>query len=83
MIGGWKTRRKSEGWKVGFGLFLFLTVVNVAAAQWLLIPMDMGKQTNHLKAYGLTYWALEVPREYRCFWVVELPRGCVCATRLA
>ncbi len=29
-----------------------------AAAQQLLVPMD-GDQTNHLKAYGLTYWVLE------------------------
>ncbi len=29
-----------------------------AAAQHLLVPMD-GEQTDHLKAYGLTYWALE------------------------
>lgn len=29
-----------------------------ASAQWLLIPMDRS-QVNHLKAYGLTYWALE------------------------
>ncbi len=29
-----------------------------AAADRLLIPMDLG-QTNHLKAYGLAYWALQ------------------------
>ena len=29
-----------------------------AHAQHLLVPMDRG-QTNHLKAYGLTYWALQ------------------------
>ena len=29
-----------------------------ASAQFLLVPMD-AKQTNHLKAYGLTYWSLE------------------------
>ncbi|RMH11855.1 MAG: asparagine synthetase B [Gemmatimonadetes bacterium] len=29
-----------------------------AAGQGLLVPMDRA-QTNHLKAYGLTYWALE------------------------
>ncbi|MGH7445630.1 MAG: asparagine synthetase B [Longimicrobiales bacterium] len=28
------------------------------AGQYLLVPMDQ-EQTNHLKAYGLTYWALE------------------------
>ncbi len=29
-----------------------------AEAQFILVPMDRS-QTNHLKAYGLTYWALE------------------------
>jgi len=29
-----------------------------AAAQFLLVPMDQA-QSNHLKAYGLTYWVLK------------------------
>jgi hypothetical protein len=29
-----------------------------AHAQFLLVPMD-AEQTNHLRAYGLTYWVLE------------------------
>ena len=32
-------------------------------------------QTNHLKAYGLTYWALEVPREYTCYWWLNYRGG--------
>ena len=27
-------------------------------AQYVLVPMD-AQQSNHLKAYGLTYWTLE------------------------
>jgi len=36
-----------------------------AEAQFILVPMDRT-QTNHLKAYGLTYWTLEqgVPAEW-------------------
>ena len=56
-------------------LILLLIGVNAAAAQWLLIPMDLGTQTNHLKAYGLTFWALEVPREYRCYWWLNYRGG--------
>ena len=56
-------------------LILFFMGINTAAAQWLLIPMELGAQTNHLKAYGLTYWALEVPREYRCFWWLNYRGG--------
>ena len=29
-----------------------------AGAQWLLVPMDR-EQSDHLRAYGLTYWVLE------------------------
>lgn len=36
---------------------LLLTIVHHINAQKLLIPMDLA-QTDHLKAYGLTYWAL-------------------------
>ena len=57
------------------GIFFFLIIGNIATAQWLLIPMEQGKQTNHLKAYGLTYWALEAPREYRCYWWLNYRGG--------
>ena len=36
---------------------LLLTMIHHINAQKLLIPMDLA-QTDHLKAYGLTYWAL-------------------------
>lgn len=40
-----------------------LTFVAICFAQWIfassiLVPMD-NRQTNHLKAYGLSYWVLE------------------------
>ena len=57
------------------GIFFFFIIGNIATAQWLLIPMEQGKQTNHLKAYGLTYWALEAPREYRCYWWLNYRGG--------
>jgi len=59
-----------------FLLTAFLTLIAIlpCMAQWLLIPMD-EKQTNHLKAYGLTYWALEPPREYRAEWLLNYRSG--------
>lgn len=55
--------------------FIFLAVIiSNGTAQFLLVPMD-NTQTNHLKAYGLTYWALEVPREYTCFWWLNYRGG--------
>ena len=62
-------------WFRVLAIFFFFIVGNIATAQWLLIPMEQGKQTNHLKAYGLTYWALEVPREYRCYWWLNYRGG--------
>jgi len=53
---------------------LTLIFTSSAFAQWLLIPMD-GKQTNHLKAYGLTYWTLQTPREYRAQWLLNYRCG--------
>ena len=38
-------------------LSLLLFCCGIAAAQKILIPMDL-KQTDHLKAYGIAYWAL-------------------------
>ena len=58
-----------------FIVIVSVIAVNTVSAQWLLIPMEQGKQTNHLKAYGLTYWALEVPREYRCYWWLNYRGG--------
>lgn len=49
-------------------------LLSTASAQYLLVPMDQ-KQTNHLKAYGLTYWALEAPREYKCYWWLNYRGG--------
>ncbi|MEX0979803.1 MAG: asparagine synthetase B [Gemmatimonadota bacterium] len=45
---------------IAFGLAcaLFAGGATTLHAQSLLVPMDRG-QTNHLKAYGLTYWTLE------------------------
>jgi len=37
-------------------LFLWSQVI---FASFILIPMDDVTQTNHLKAYGITYWTLE------------------------
>lgn len=45
-----------------------------ASAQALLIPMD-DTQTNHLKAYGLVYWALQAPRQAESDWLLNYRGG--------
>lgn len=58
---------------------LFVAFVTVVALPWLclgaekiLVPMDL-KQADHLKAYGLTYWALA--RGYKAEWLLNYRGG--------
>jgi hypothetical protein len=37
----------------------FILIAHSIYASFILIPMDDISQINHLKAYGITYWALE------------------------
>jgi len=54
-------------------LFLVLVaVLPIAAQQKLLIPMDL-KQTDHLKAYGIAYWALQ--RGIQIDWLLNYRGG--------
>lgn len=46
------------GFKYYLGSILLFVTSFVSIANTLLVPMD-ETQTNHLKAYGLTFWALE------------------------
>ena len=60
------------------GMWLATLVLMLLAgggqAQWLLIPMDTA-QTNHLRAYGLTYWTLLEPRAYDAKWLLNYRGG--------
>lgn len=40
-------------------MVLFFLLSQNILASFILIPMDAVTQTNHLKAYGITYWSLE------------------------
>ncbi len=41
----------------------------------LLIPMDAGSQTDHLKAYGVAYWALDSPQRFKAEWLLNYRGG--------
>ena len=51
-------------------LFLFSFSVK---ASFILIPMDEATQQNHLKAYGITYWALD--KQYKASWLLNYRGG--------
>jgi hypothetical protein len=53
---------------------LLLAAPLPAPAQALLVPMD-SSQTDHLRAYGLTYWCLQEPRLYECEWLLNYRCG--------
>jgi len=51
---------------------ILLQVSWAAQASYILIPMDEG-QTNHLKAYGITYWVLQ--KEVEVDWLLNYRGG--------
>ncbi len=53
-------------------LYLFLLFSEHVQATWLLIPMDES-QKNHLKAYGIAFWALE--RDVEVKWLLNYRGG--------
>lgn len=55
-------------------IFLVVLFGRVSWSDGILIPMD-DEQTNHLKAYGVTYWALEQPRVYKTEWLLNYRGG--------
>jgi hypothetical protein len=58
--------------KIKFLLF-FLVFALQAKANFILIPMDDETQKNHLKAYGITYWAID--KHYKASWLLNYRGG--------
>lgn len=55
-------------------LIASLILCSTSFGQNLLIPMDES-QSDHLKAYGLTYWALQSPRSFNARWLLNYRGG--------
>ena len=53
-------------------ILTLILLVHTAKASFILIPMD-EKQSNHLKAYGITYWTLEQGVEVK--WLLNYRGG--------
>ena len=54
-----------------FGFFLCISLK--AFASYILIPMDAKSQSNHLKAYGITYWILSQNQNVK--WLLNYRGG--------
>ncbi|MEO4006479.1 MULTISPECIES: asparagine synthetase B [unclassified Flavobacterium] len=51
-----------------------LMLVSLSAkAAFILLPMEAEGQQNHLKAYGITYWALD--KHYKVSWLLNYRGG--------
>lgn len=54
-----------------FLLILFFTLP--VSASYILIPMDVDSQSEHLKAYGIAYWVLD--KELKVNWLLNYRGG--------
>ena len=57
-------------------IYTFLLTVffqTTGFASFVLLPMEAEGQQNHLKAYGITYWALE--KQYKVSWLLNFRGG--------
>lgn len=54
-------------------IFVFLLSTIAAKASFILLPMDDTTQRNHLKAYGITYWAID--KQYKVNWLLNYRGG--------
>jgi hypothetical protein len=54
-------------------LVLFAVFAQQGRAAYILLPMEDGKQKNHLKAYGVTYWVLSAGIE--AWWLLNYRGG--------
>lgn len=52
-------------------LIIFVSINTYAS--YILIPMDVDSQKNHLKAYGITYWTLK--KELKVKWLLNYKGG--------
>ncbi|MBD3724489.1 MAG: asparagine synthetase B [Flavobacteriaceae bacterium] len=52
---------------------IFFFVTFFVKANSILLPMDAEGQQNHLKAYGITYWALT--KDYKVNWLLNYRGG--------
>ncbi|MCK5824540.1 MAG: asparagine synthetase B [Ichthyobacteriaceae bacterium] len=58
--------------KLKFTIILLLLISNFVHAKYIIVTMD-NKQSNHLKAYGVTYWAIE--KAIPSWWLLNYKGG--------
>ena len=66
-------KKKHNSFIKGVVLFFVLLISNNSKANYVLLPMDEVSQTNHLKAYGITYWSLQ--KQQKVKWLLNYRGG--------
>ena len=56
-----------------FFLFIIFLASFQSFASYILLPMDAESQSDHLKAYGITYWTLE--KQLKVKWLLNYRGG--------
>ncbi len=56
-----------------FVLLVFVLSSHFAQASYILLPMDVDGQREHLKAYGITYWTLD--QQIKVKWLLNYRGG--------
>ncbi len=70
----WEQTLAVQDWKMRSSLVLLFTFLQLnVSASWVLIPMSEEGQRDHLKAYGIAYWALDQGSEVQ--WLLNFQGG--------
>jgi len=56
-----------------FKILVFIFASIQVQATYVLLPMESGQQTNHLKAYGITYWVIN--QGIDAYWLLNYKGG--------
>jgi len=54
-------------------VLIFMCISSLSSANYVLLPMDADAQSNHLKAYGITYWSLQ--QQVKVKWLLNYRGG--------
>jgi hypothetical protein len=59
--------------KLVFTLAIIMCSIVLAQASYIILPMEHDKQTNHIKAYGITYWVIS--QNVEAYWLLNYRGG--------
>lgn len=59
--------------KIVFAFLLAFVSLSTLKASYILLPMEHDKQSNHLKAYGITYWVIN--QSIEAYWLLNYRGG--------